>query len=49
MKGLEGKMFGEQLRSLGLFSLKKRRLRDLITVYSFLTRGTEGQALISSI
>lgn len=37
VKGLEWKMYEEQMRSPGLFSLEKRRLKEDLTVaYGFL-------------
>lgn len=44
VKCLKGKTYEEQLRSLGLISLKKKRLRDdLYTVYTFLKASSGGR------
>ena len=50
VEGLEEKTYEEQLRSLGLFSPKRRRLRGgLKAACSSHTRGAEGQALSSAL
>ena len=50
-KGLEGTSYEDWIRTLGLSSLEKRRLRgDLIALYSFLRRGSgEGGADLFSL
>ncbi|KAK4832291.1 hypothetical protein QYF61_021690 [Mycteria americana] len=40
--------YEEQLRTLGLSSLQKRRLRGNLIIYSFLRRGSEREVLVSS-
>lgn len=47
---LEAKAYEEQMKSYGFFSLGKSRLSgNLMAAYSFLTRGMEEQALITSL
>lgn len=44
VKGREGKMYEEQLRSHSLYSQEKRRLMgELLAVYRFLLRGSRGE------
>ena len=43
VKGVEGKMYEERLKSLGLFSLEQSRLRgDRIVASDFHPRGSSG-------
>jgi len=49
LKGLEGMSHEESVRTLGLSSLEKRRLRgNLIFLHSFLRRGGEMEVLSSA-
>lgn len=44
-KGLEGKPYREQLRSLCLFSLERRRQRRSHHSFNFLMRGSRGAVI----
>ncbi|KAJ7409040.1 hypothetical protein WISP_116894 [Willisornis vidua] len=45
VKGLEKKLYEEQLRVVGLFSLEKRRQGKPRCSYNFLVRGSEGAGI----
>lgn len=47
MRGLEGMSYKKQLKILGLFNTKKRRLRKDVPVYHFLVRTAKKEVLIS--
>jgi len=49
VKCTEENIYKAQLKLLGLFASEKRLMRDLMIAYSFLTKGVEGQALMSSL
>jgi len=49
VKGLGGKMYGKQLRLLGVFSPEQRRLRGGFMVATAPHKGSRGAALSSAL